>query len=35
MTFPLKDRIIRGGGIGLASAGEIIRKAWPQIMFIP
>ncbi len=30
----LRDNIIRGKGISLASAREIARKAWAQAMFI-
>lgn len=34
LDIPLKDRIIRGKGVGLASLGEIARKAWSQAMII-
>jgi hypothetical protein len=33
--FPLRDRFARGKGVSLASAGEILRKAWSQAMIVP
>lgn len=32
--WPIRDRFLRGGGIGLATAGEIVRKAWSQAMLV-
>lgn len=32
--IPLKDKWMRGGGIRLASWGEIMRKAWAQSMLV-
>lgn len=34
MTFPLKDNVIRGAGVRWTSTGEILRKAWSQLMFV-
>jgi hypothetical protein len=28
--LPMRDRFIRGGGIGVAALGEVLRKAWVQ-----
>lgn len=33
--WPMRDRFLRGGGIGLQSLGEITRKAWSQAMIVP
>jgi hypothetical protein len=30
VEVPMRDRFIRGGGIGLAALGEVLRKAWAQ-----
>lgn len=35
MDLPLRDKITRGAGVSLATAGEILRKAWSQAMFVP
>ena len=34
-TMPMRDRIIRGKGIGISSMGEIARKAWAPVMLVP
>lgn len=33
--WPMRDRFLRGGGIGLQTVGEIARKAWSQAMIVP